>query len=136
MQFQVLRKLKYRKKFDNTIAPAANDDPTPEPYLVRTYMEESSETLIVFLDLPEYKYWGVNTSCINVNVQNHCFIPKYFVATIYTWPRNGHSNYIVTNTTIFGTFGIPSYRSFRVVMVQNYSQCTARVMSLTTAVLL
>ena len=49
---------------------------------------------------------------------------------------NSHSNYIVTNTTIFGTFGIPSYRSLRVVMVQDYRQCTARVISLTTAVIL
>ena len=61
MQFQVLRKLKYRK---NAIEPAANDDPNPEPYLVRTYIlvygvEQRIETIIICLDMPEYKYLGV-----------------------------------------------------------------------------
>ena len=82
--------------------------------------------MIVFLDLPEYEYWGVNTSCISGNVQDHC--PSISLGL------NGHSDYI--NTIIFGTFGISSYRSLRVVMVQDYSQCTARVMSLTAAVIL
>ena len=51
MQFQVLRKLKYRK---NAIEPAANDDPNPEPYLVRTYIlvygvEQRIETIIIIM---------------------------------------------------------------------------------------
>ena len=77
MQFQVLRKLKYRK---NTIEPAANNDPTPEAYLVRTCgVEQNIETLIICLDIPEYKNLGVNIGCIN------SLIPKHFVTTIYTW---------------------------------------------------
>ena len=89
MQFQVLRKLKYRK---NAIEPAANDDPNPEPYLVRTYIlvygvEQKIETIIICLDIPEYKYLGVNKGCKNRSI---VLFPSILLQPFTHGRRPGH----------------------------------------------
>ena len=88
MQFQVLRKLKYRK---NAIEPAANDDPNPEPYLVRTcilvYGVEQKIETIICLDIPEYKYLGVKKGCINRSIVS---FPSILLQPFTHGRRPGH----------------------------------------------